>query len=197
MELEQMKTQWEMLDCKLSESNRINAVIVKKMIEQRANKGVNKLITYELIGAILCLIAIPFMIFWVGYMRHSALIDVTMYSTILYLCIVCISQLVKLFLLSRIDLLRSISENISTLNRYILFLKREKVAGLTIFALFSLLLILIIIDFKHIEPWQWAAVITFFVLTPMLTIWQYKKVYNANINAIRQSLDEMKELKEE
>jgi len=197
MELEQMKTQWEALDRKLSESNRINGMIVKKMIEQRANKGVSKLITYELIGAIFLFVFFPLMIFWFKYVWNTTLMHIIMYFAISIIGIGCITQTFKVFLLFRINLTRSVSGNTSTLNHYIIFIKREKIISIIIALVFSVLLILYMLSFKHIELWRWTAVICAMVIAPVLAVWQYKKMYNANINAIRQSLDELKELKEE
>ena len=197
MELEQMKTQWEMLDCKLSESNRINGMIVKKMIEQRANKGVSKLFTLELTGVIVLAILLPFMFFWLKYTPNSTWARIAMYYAIIIFGIGFITQSFKVFLLSRIDLMRSVSKNISTLNHYVIFIKKEKIVSIILVSVFFLLFILLMSNFKYIEPWRCVAIISIFALAPVLFVWSDKKLYKSNINAIRQSLDELKELKEE
>jgi hypothetical protein len=121
-----------------------------------------------------------------------------MYLAIASLSIMCITQSFKLFMLSRFDLSLSVRENISTLNRYALFIKWEKMGGIIVASILCLLIILVMLSFKqHIESWRWAGVICAMIITPVLTVWQYRKVYGANIAAIRRSLDELRELKEE
>ena len=195
MELEEMKTLWEALDKKLSESNRINAIIVHQMTEQRTKKGINNLITFELIGTILCIIGLPFMVFMFKYVWHTPLVHATMYLTIATFGAVCISQSLKLFLLSKIDFTQSISNIILHLNRYTLFLKREKIPYFIVASIIAILFISTLLSFKHVEPWRWAGVICGIVLAVVGTVWQYKKIYGSNIEAIRRSLDELRELK--
>jgi len=195
MELEEMKTLWEALDKKLSESNRINAIIVHQMTEQRTKKGINNLITYELIGVILCLLCLPFLVFMFKYVWHTPLVHATMYLTIAMFGAACISQSLKLFLLSRIDLTQGISNIILHINRYTIYLKREKISYFIVISIFFILFISTLLSFKNIEPWRWAIVICGIVLAVVGTVWQYKKIYGANIEAIRRSLDELRELK--
>jgi hypothetical protein len=51
-------------------------------------------------------------------------------------------------------------------------------------------------SFGKIEIWRWTAVISGLVFTALMSFWQYRKIYNANIQSIMLSLDELKEIGE-
>jgi len=68
--------------------------------------------------------------------------------------------------------------------------------SIVVASIFVVMLLLHLFSLKHVYSWQWACVIGGFIITPILAVWQYKKVYGTNIHAIRQSLDELREVKE-
>ena len=197
MELDELKNAWTALDNKLKMNETLNEHIVKEMLRSKTNKALNCLNRYELLGTILCFIALPFLIFMYGRMVHTLWGDIMFYFVVGMLLSGCITQPYKLWLLSKIDLNKIVCENIESINRYSLFIKREKIAFYIYMPVLFALIILAFISLGKIELWRWVGVISVLVFAIVMSIWQYRKVYDANIQAIKKSLEELKELEEE
>lgn len=196
MELEELKNAWTALDNRLKENETLKESIIKEMLHSKINKSLNRLIRFEMLGAILCFIGLPFLVFRFGYMKHTLFIDTTMYLAIALIFSGWITQSYKLWLLSKIDPNKPVSNNINFFHRYNLFIKREKMALCIYAPILYILIILVFVNLGRIELWRWAAVIAILVFTLLMCYWQYKKIYDANIHSIMKSMEELKELKD-
>jgi len=197
MELEELKNVWVALDNKLQKNEVLNERVVKEMLQSKANKALNLLNRFEFIGAIICFIALPFLIFRLGTMKHTLWMEMMVYCGIALVFSGCITQSYKLWLLLKIDLNNLISENIKFLQKYNLFIKREKMAAWIYTPILFASIIFTFISLNNIELWRWVAVISVLIFSIILAIWQYKKIYDVNIQSIKKSLEELKELEEE
>ncbi|MBB2148143.1 hypothetical protein [Pedobacter gandavensis] len=61
MELEEMKSLWEEMSSKIEKQSKITDSLILKMTNQNYRRKVNKLMVYEVIGALVCLLGLLFM----------------------------------------------------------------------------------------------------------------------------------------
>lgn len=61
MELEEMKSLWEEMSSKVEKQSKITDSLILKMTNQNYRRKVNKLMVYEVIGALVCLLGLLFM----------------------------------------------------------------------------------------------------------------------------------------
>ena len=197
MELEELKNTWTALDNKLGKKEILNDRIVKEIVQSNTHKALNLLNRYEFFSAMLCFIALPFLVFMFGRVIRTLWVDVMVYSFLVLIFILCITQSCKLWLLWRIDLNSSVSENIKHFRKYQLFIQREKMSHYISIPVLFTIIIIAFLSTGQIELWRWVAIISAMISSILITVWQYKTIYGTKIRAIKKNLDELKELEEE
>lgn len=198
MELNELKNTWAALDNRLKENNLLNETIIKKMAESKVDKSLNRLLFWDIFSIAICTLLIPFITYW--FSKYSGKIlfgDIV----VVYAGIVCIISVVwyitKVNYLMKINTIKNISNNIYYLNKYSIYVKRERLAmSYFIGPSMALLCILGYAEAKATLP-IWILLISILVVCTVITHLSYKRLYEKNIDSIRQSLDEIKELKEE
>ena len=199
MELEDLKNTWTALDNRLGNREILNDRIVKEIIQLKTNKALNFLNRFEFLGAILCFISLPFLVFLLGQkaIKISFWGNVMCYFALGVVCIGCIIQSCKLWLLWKIDLNSSISKNIHFFRKYQLFIQKEKMISCILLPVLFVLVTLEIFHIGKMPLWRWAIIISALIVGILITVWQYKTIYGAKIRAIKKNLDELKELEAE
>jgi ABC-type maltose transport system permease subunit len=83
------------------------------------------------------------------------------------------------------------------INKYIILLKKEKLA--TYFCVAPILGLLGIVCYYELKASfaLWTFLIIALIIGVIAEYWLYKRYYDTNIQSLRKSLEEMKELKEE
>ena len=97
----------------------------------------------------------------------------------------------------KVDINESFSKNIYYIKRYTIQINREKIAMTYFVAIpLSIFITLAYIEAK-VAIALWVYLICAVVLGALVTFWSYKRIYQKNIDSIKNSLEEMRELKEE
>lgn len=200
MELDTIKAAWQSLDDRLRKQESIKETILKELIQSKGNRALSKLYNYEWFGLLLTILVSPLIPYFV-YKMYDKL---DAFSTILVFALGgCVlgtigGQIWKIITLNKIDFTRKIRDNIQVLNRYNLYIKKEK--SLTYIIL--ILLVIYFINCNYIEGNIMEGTNTFLyvfilIIVGLMSQWIYKAIYNKNIDSIQKSLDELKELEEE
>jgi len=199
MELDELKKTWASVEERLKENEMLNKRIMHEMLSTKSNKSLSKLINFEFFG-MLVVFAIPVCI-WLY--NHPAFKN-TLFPKIMFIVGIVISiltpfiQLYKLkYLLMKIDFSKSIGDNIYLTNKYSIIIKKEKIINYFIFIpVFSLLGIL---SYHELNATFSLWIFLFIALAVAIAFvyWSYKNIYDANIESIKNSLEELEELKEE
>ena len=200
MELDELKNAWTALDERLKENEMLNKRIVEKMLCEKSNKSLNKLMSVEFIGVLIALVAIPLCIglynlsFYENILSAKVLFIVVFVASILTIIWTCY----KLnYFLMKLDFSKSVGDNMYYINRYNVIIKKEKIAGyFIVIPIFSLLSIWGYYELK-VSFSLWIFLFVALTILIAITYWIYKKIYDANIQSIKKSLDELKELEEE
>ena len=199
MELDELKNTWTVLENQLKKNETLNQQLMREMIHKKSHKSLNRLINIEFVNIILWLLVIPFFI-WI-YQRpdfaHLISTKILSVTTILMSILALILSFNGIKNLLKIDFPKSIKDNILYLNKYQIIVKRDKFFTYFVFTpILSLLAMYCYYEFKA-KLTLWIFMIVALVIAVVITYWMYKKLYDANIQDIKKSLEEMKELNEE
>ena len=195
MELDQIKENWSLLDSRLKKAEELNSHIIKEMSRSKSGRSLNKLLNYEFIGVVICLIMIPFLFFIFSLLPHTTEYVILKYYGIVFISLSLAFQIYKIKLLRQIDIQQSIVNNIKALQQYNIIVGREKIIMLIELYLLMCMIAIILLSFKNVEIWRWVGiVVTAIGVVPLLVYWQYGKFYKSHIRSIRESLEELDEL---
>lgn len=195
MDLDELKNTWAVLDDKLKKDKMLKETIIKEMLNSKAKQSLSKLINYDVFGLIVCLIGLPFLIFMMGK-SISLMTDIVKITAIVMLFIGCFAQTYKIWMLSKINMDQPLSENIRLIHKYNIFIKKEKQITYVFVTFLFLMIIASFIDLGSIDLWRWVCVIALLVFALVMSFLQYKRIYDANINSIKKSIDELAALEE-
>lgn len=199
MELDELKNVWTILDKNLNNNNILNSVIIKEILKTKATKALNLLIRFELFVTLIVLLGLPVLVYiYENNIKHTLLFDILIYVSVAMVISGWITQPYKLWWLFKIDETGVICENIRAIQKYNIYVRREKIIYACI--IMPMYLVLLLLSFNSLGTfsfWRWLSIITVITLGILLSFWQYKKIYSANIKIITRSLEELKELEEE
>lgn len=197
MELEELKNTWQSLNESLNKQEILKENILKEIIHAKADKSLNRLSNYEWFGLIVVIIVLPLPLFM---MKQDFSILQTILTWVFTIALIhaFISQIWKIYALTKVNFSNPVSENIKLINRFNIYVKKERMSG---YIALPLVMIFIGETFRisHIAIKREEFMLLIIVLGAAIvfSIWQYNKFYKRNIHSILKSLDELKELKEE
>ena len=96
----------------------------------------------------------------------------------------------------KIDFSKGVKDNMYYLNRYNIMLKQEKMSTFILFPILAILGALCYYEFKT-NLFYWTFLIVAVAIGVLISYWMFKRIYDTNIQSIKQSLDELKELNED
>lgn len=198
MELDELKYTWQSLDNRLKKQEILNTKLVKEMLISKSEKVVNRLINMEGLSIIILLLVIPAIIYVLGLdkVRKLDFYIVFLWAMLVTCIIGIVWQILKIYKLTRINTLKTLSNNIKHTNEYNILIKREK---MVMIFFVPLLFFSVIFIFSHFNTStaSWAFLICLFIASAIYSYWAYKKLYDKNITSILKSFEELRELKEE
>lgn len=198
MEIEALKNRWITLDNHLKENKSLNERIIKEMIDKKANKSISRLLFWDIFSIVGLLALVPFIVYVFSlYGGQKMFWDITLYSAASFCIIGVVWYFIKIHGLMKVDMNQSVSKNIYYINRYTIQIQREKIA-MTYFVGIPLAILITLTYLEAKAPLPlWMIMICALVLGALVTYWSYKRIYKKNIDAIQNSLEEMRGLEEE
>lgn len=198
MELDELKNTWAALDERLKQNESLNTRLVKDMLETKSNKSLSKILRIEIFGAVVLLTIAPFTLFLSDAKFNKT--DNTIWSIFLvsmsFYCLLNFTwQTFKIYNLMKVDLSAVVSDNIRIMSKYNIWIKREKLVMWISMPLIGVLCTYLYAQLNA-NLFLWVFLTCAFIFATLVTYYQYKKVYDKNINSILKSLDELKELEE-
>lgn len=199
MELDELKNTWAALNERLKQSESLNTRIVKEILETKSNKSLSKILRIEIFGAVVLLVGAPFIIFIISigksHIKGNSLGYIFLVSIFFFCLLSFVWQTFKLYNLMKVDLSAVVTDNIRIMNRYNIWIQREKLVTWVSIPVMGVLSTYLYVQL-HANLFAWVFLTCVFIFATLLTYYQYKKVYDKNINSILKSLDELKELEE-
>jgi Flp pilus assembly protein TadB len=199
MELDELKTTWIVLEKQLKKNETLNKQLLSEMLHKKSNKSLNKLVNTDFIGIIIFLAFIPYCI-WLYNANHYYLYLLSVNILSVVCGTVSVIGIVwyyyKLKYLMKIDFSKSVKDNMYCANRYGIMVRREKmITYYILIPVISFLVTFCVYEFKAGIS-LWTLVIVAVAIGIIITFWMYKKIYDPNVQSIKQKLDELKELDE-
>ena len=197
MELDELKNIYSALDKRFERNNSFNEKIYTEMMKSKGRKSINRLIAYELFGTIVCTLLLPVMVFFFNKSHGWYILwDVYVAVAMILITFLLFWSIYKMAVLMKVDFQNSISSNIYHINRYNIFIKREKIT-VSIGGLFFAVVGTVIYAHAKVPIWLWVLLACAIIFVTFITYWSYKKFYSDNISSIIESLNNLNELKEE
>jgi len=200
MELDELKNTWLVLDEQLKKNEMLNKRIIQEMLYKKSNKSLSWLMNTEFSSIIILPLVILLCIWQFNeprFQQHA--LSKILIVAVLTICILgIIWQSYKILkYLVKINFSKSIKDNIKYVNKYAILIKKEKImAYFVVIPVFSLFGIFYYYELK-VNFSYWIFLIIVLSLATIAAYWSYKKIYDANIQSIKKSLEELNELKEE
>ncbi|MDD4114841.1 MAG: hypothetical protein PHG27_04475 [Massilibacteroides sp.] len=191
MELEEMKKVWQALSEKLDQKEKLSGILIHEMYKTKVKKSVNILVGYEILSAVICLLALP-IIGWVFFANTHWLFRFSKLYWGLFSLTGAIWSAAKANLLSKLDEVGDIKNNIKVINTYAVWIRKEKLYLLLPVVIGTIPLT--IIYWLYAKPWHWVFMFALFALAIFVSLWSYKRLYDRNIRNIQQNLNELAEL---
>ena len=198
MELEELKNIWASVDERLKKQEILEENIIKEMNRKKTNKSLNALQWSEFIGIPILLTVISLIVYKYGQFGGTSRIWDISILIFFVICIILFPYILyKIYLLMRVDLSGNIKNNLFCINKFAIIVKKER---LIFWRFFLPLCVGVPI------PWLievgtstalWTVYICLVVFGALFGYWSYKKIYDKNIQIIKKSLEELKELEEE
>jgi len=198
MELSELKNTWTVLEEQLKKNEMLNKQIVQEVLYKKSNKSLNRLINVDFIGLIVVLVAIPVCI-W-GYNQPGIENILSVKIFFIAMAVICMLTaawyVYKLKYALKINFSKNVKDNIYCINKYTILLKKEKLA--TYFGLVPIITLLGAFCYYELKASfsLWVFLIVAITFAVVAEYWLYKRYYDTNIQSIKKSLDEMKELEE-
>jgi hypothetical protein len=201
MELHELKNTWTVLEEQLKKNEAVNKKLILEMSNKKSTKSLNRLINIDLLSVIVLLLAIPTSawLYSVTDTRYNNALSVKILAVELF--VFCFIGLFwyyfKLKHLMKIDFSKNVKNNMLCINSYCIMLKREKIA--TYFYLFPATFLLAAFCYYELNATAtlWIFLVAAVAMGMILSYWMYKRIYDTNIQSIKESLEELNELKEE
>ena len=199
MELDELKNAWTALDGKLQKNEKLNERLVKEMLEKKSNKSLSRLLNFEFFGIIVMLLIIPLVAWMWGQppLKNALSPKILFTVVVIHAMGVIIFQGKRVLELMKFDFSNEVKTNVELINRFIIRIKKEK--QISFFVLMPIYYLLCIFTYYELNAnlSLWMFLVIAFIIGILGTYWQYKRVYDKNIQSIKNSLEELKELEEE
>lgn len=192
-----MKYTWNVLDKRLNKMELIHDSLIRNIIQTKVNKSIDRLRNWEIVGAAVVILVIPF-ITYLYLTTHRDFLAWHLFMILAAIMCVFLSfwQISKVQRLMKIDYSKNISRNINHINRFKIQYEKEKLFMNLVGPVF---LILIAINYAQMNArlYQWVLMISLILFTAIYSFWCYKAIIKQKIPTILKSMEELKELEEE
>ena len=201
MEIEALKNRWSELEKQLVHSKSLNELFIKEMTDRKAGKidtAINRLLFRDIYALVFMLVMFSCLLY-LYIMRKGD--HVFWDLVVIMLCVTAIPTLVwyfiKIYRLMKVGMNRSVKRNLFYISKYNIQVKREQIGNVIYMGIvFVVLLFFVFID-ATAYSFIWLVIACGIPIVLAKSYWCYKKVYQKHIKSIQNSLEEIKELKEE
>ena len=199
MELSELKNTWVVLEEQLKKNEMLNKQIIQEVLQKKSSKSLNRLINIDFVGLVVMLLAIPACIWLYNIPWLENILSTKIFSIVM--TVICILAAIwyayKLNYMMKINISNNVKDNMYCVNKYAIMLKKEQLA--TYFGLLPIVALLGAFCYYELKASfsLWVFLIVALTVGIVGEYWLYKRLYDTNIQSIKKSLDEMKELEEE
>jgi hypothetical protein len=200
MDLEELKSLWASVDERLGKQELVKESIIREMIRDKSNKSLRKLLNYEIFSLGVCLFVLPVIVslLYIDHFRvYTQWVGKVFVGVMIVICsAAAIWSLIKIAKLMKVDFTKNVRSNSLIISRYSIWIGKEKIVTICLTPVCCFLCIWLY-TLVHVNVATWTGGICGLLFGLFLTFYIYKRVYGRNIEVVRQSLEELKDLEEE
>lgn len=201
MEIEALKNTWTELEGQLEQNKSLNERFIKEMIDRRAGKidtAINRLLFRDIYALVILLVLALYLLYL--YITRDG--DHMFWDIVLIMIGVpaiptFVWYFIKIYRLMKVSMNKSVKKNLFYISKYNIQVKKEQIGNVIYMGIaFVMLLFFVFVD-ATTYSFMWVVIACGIPIVLAKSYWSYKKVYQKNINSIQNSLEEIRELKEE
>jgi len=194
MNVENLKSEWSAMNDRMEKQDIFKEKVFCQMLNAKSGKSLSRLVAYEVMSLIFSVLSIPVLLYFLNYTAME-FVRTVIIGAIVLLTICVFWYGIKVFVLSKIDLTKSLKNNLLYINKYAIYIKYEKLIGY--YFLIPLIIVLCTFHYAkmHVSLYLWVLMSCVGVAAILFTIYFYH-LYNKNISTIQQNLEELRELEE-
>jgi len=206
MEIDELKNKWNLLDESLRKHKSVEEKLIKKMMQEKTDKSLSRLINYSIFGIIIYVGVIGLLSYYLysihtginpRYEDSSLFLQVMLGVFIVLMLVIGGLGTRNLLLLLKINITNTIKNNIEYIQHYNIRHKRLFLRSYIVFTVLFLILLIGIQLTITLPLASWIAILFLTIAGAIYSVWEYKRLFNKNIAIIHNSLNELKELEEE
>jgi hypothetical protein len=199
MNLEELKNVWASMDERLGKQELLKENIIREMIRDKSNRLLRKLLNSEISGLAICLFSIPATValLYIEHFRvHTQWGGQVFVWTMVVICSAkVIWSLIKIAKLMKVDFTKNVRTNSLIINKYMIWGKKEVIVAIIMIPVMYFMGIWMY-ALLNVHAVLWISLICALLFGTLLTVYS-KRMYDRNINALRQNLEELKELEDD
>jgi len=210
MNLENLKSEWSAMNDRMEKQEIFKEKMYCQMLNTKSDKSLSRLVAYEVVGLIFGILFIPVLVYMFNKFNDAEIINkvpkvfaeqmgflrtVTI-GAIVFLVLTIIWMGIKLFfILSKINFVKPMKDNLFYVNKYAIYIKYEKLIGY--YFVFPLVVAICIFHYAKIHASLfWWVLMSCSLIAMILFVLYFFRLYDKNISTIQQNLEELRELKE-
>ena len=193
MNLENLKSEWSAMNDRMEKQEILKEKMFCQMLNTKSDKSLSRLVAYEVIGLIVCILFIP-VLFYIFNNIEIGLVRPIAGCAIVTVVICTIWQGIKILCLSKIDFAKTLKNNLLYVNKYAIYIKYEKLVNYFMIPLIAAFCVFHYAK-MHASLLLWIFMSCTLIAMILFVIYLYR-LYNKNISTIKQNLEELRELEE-
>jgi hypothetical protein len=196
MEPEELKKTWNSLDGRLQRQEIWQTAVRKENLTGKSDRHLSRMINYGYFGLTMCVVGLALVIWALTLQRPLYLKTCVVLALVLvlYSIVTGVAGLVKL---QKINFTVPVSESIRQIRAYQAWYHVQLKVILAYVALLVACVVVIFLFFMKVEPSQWAALAGAVSVGAVGSWWEYKRMYQKNVDSILQNMNELKDFEGE
>jgi len=194
MNLENLKSEWSAMNDRMERQEIFKEKFFCQMLNAKSDKSLSRLIKYEVINVIACLLLIPVCLYFMCKEGFEMTRPV-MIGSIVFLGMCVFWYSFKVLVLSKIDFTKTLKDNLLVINKYSIYIKYEKNFMYYILMPVAFVVCTIYYSILHTPLFVWLSLSCIGISLTIFTYYVYR-LYNKNVSTIQHNLEELRDLEE-
>ena len=196
MELEELKNTWNLINNRMMQKEVMEAAIIKEMLVAKSDKAFSRMTNYDYFSVIVCMGVIGLLTWQMNRIYFGPFKTGIFLLAIAFLFVSALRSIKNILILHKINFSNPISDNIRLIQNYNIIVKRTRILNYSAAIIIVALAIIACLLSPNMEVWRWVAIAVSIVIGIVGAWWEYRHMYQKNIDSILKSLNELKELEE-
>jgi FtsH-binding integral membrane protein len=194
MEQEQLKNAWNALDNSQQRQEMLQKALRKDNLAGKSDRGLNRIINHTYFSLAITIGVLPAVIYAIIADTDIPYGGILLWMALIFVPFAIVINITELRKLQKIDLSGPVSENLRRIQDYRRWVYKWMVLSYIAVGILLAAAMAVLLLYRNLSAGRWAFVCGVIGVGAIVGWWEYRQLYRKNINAIQQSLEELKEL---